>query len=142
MAITRDDVEAGRVDLSAVVNGRRLPPVHPGEVLRDEFMAPLGLSRSALARALGIPARRIGDIVGGRRDVTAETALRLERYFGCTAAFWLNLQSRYALEIARRDYGRAIARAVTARAAGARRSLPLAALGADGRIARPRKAPR
>ncbi len=87
-------------------------PIHPGVTLREDFMEPHGLSANALARALGIPRNRVSDIVRGRRGVTAETALRLEHAFGVSAAFWLNLQSRYELEIAERDNGAAIRRTV------------------------------
>ncbi len=75
--------------------------VHPGEVLAEDFMKPLGLSANALAQKLGVPANRISAIVGGRRDISPDTALRLERAFGSSAEFWLNLQARYDLETAR-----------------------------------------
>ena len=87
-------------------------PIHPGATLREDFMEPHGLSAGGLARALGIPQNRIGDIVRGRRGVTADTALRLERAFGVSAAFWLNLQSHYELEIAERDNGSTIRKTV------------------------------
>lgn len=90
--ISRSDLDAGRVDLSEVDSGARLAPVHPGEVLRHDFLEPLGLSAHALALALRVPANRISAIVSGRRAVTAETALRLGRHFGTTPAFWLTLQ--------------------------------------------------
>jgi len=82
-----------------------LPPIHPGEMLREEFMGPLGLSGNALASALGVTAARINEIVQEKRGITADTALRLSRYFGNSAEFWLNLQQRYELECARRDLG-------------------------------------
>ena len=78
-------------------------PIHPGVTLREDFMEPLDLSANGLAEALGVPQNRISDIVRGRRGVTADTALRLERAFGVSADFWLNLQSHYELEVARRD---------------------------------------
>ena len=87
-------------------------PLHPGVTLREDFMEPHGLSAGGLARALGIPRNRIGDIVRGRRGVTADTALRLERAFGVSAAFWLNLQSHYELEIAERDNGSTVRKTV------------------------------
>lgn len=87
-------------------------PIHPGATLREDFMEPYGLSANGLARALGIPQNRISDIVRGRRGITADTALRLERAFGVSAAFWLNLQSHYELEVAERDNGAAIRRTV------------------------------
>jgi len=79
----------------------KLAPIHPGEVLAEDFMQPLGLSANALAKRLGVPANRISAIVAGRRDVSPDTALRLERAFGSSAEFWLNMQARYDLEMAR-----------------------------------------
>jgi addiction module HigA family antidote len=78
----------------------RLPPIHPGEILREEFLAPLGISAHQLALALRVPATRINDIVNEKRGITAGTAMRLARYFGTTAKFWLNLQVSYELELA------------------------------------------
>lgn len=78
----------------------RIAPVHPGEILREEFMAPLQLSANGLALALRVPATRISEIVNERRGITADTALRLGRYFDMTPAFWMNLQSRYDLDVA------------------------------------------
>lgn len=80
------------------INGMR--PVHPGEVLREEFLEPLGMSANALAKALRLTAARINEIVREERGVTAETALRLARYFGTSAEFWTNLQSAYELRVA------------------------------------------
>jgi len=94
-----------------------LPPVHPGEILREELMAPLGLSINGLARDLRVPVTRIGDIVNERRGISADTALRLARYFRSTPQFWLNLQSHYDLEIAARDTLSAIERDVHPRKA-------------------------
>jgi addiction module HigA family antidote len=79
-----------------------VPPVHPGEILREDFMKPLGLSVNKLALDLHVPATRIGETVHQRRRITAETALRLERYFNTNAEFWLNLQNFYDLEVSRR----------------------------------------
>jgi addiction module HigA family antidote len=76
-----------------------MPPVHPGEILQEEFLAPLGVSQYQLAKAVDVPPRRINEIVHGQRRVTADTALRLSRYFGTSERFWLNLQARYDLEI-------------------------------------------
>ena len=87
-------------------------PIHPGITLREDFMEPLDLSANGLAEALGVPQNRISDIVRGRRGITADTALRLEHAFGVSADFWLNLQSHYELEIARRDAGKAIEKSV------------------------------
>ncbi len=83
----------------------RLPPVHPGEVLLEEFLTPLGISQYRLAKCLSVPARRINEIVHGARAVTADSALRLARYFGTSARFWLNLQTAYDLEIERDRLG-------------------------------------
>jgi len=80
--------------------GKKLKPVHPGEILREEFMAPLGLSMNRIAMDLRVPVTRIAEIVNKRRGITADTALRLARYFKNSAAFWMNLQSRYDLEVA------------------------------------------
>ena len=78
----------------------KMRPIHPGEVLREEFLVPLGVNAHALAMALKVPAPRINDIVRERRSITPDTALRLARYFGTTAQFWLNLQASYDLKIA------------------------------------------
>ncbi len=78
---------------------KKLPPVHPGEILLEEFLKPLELSQYRVARDLSVPPRRINEIVHGHRGVTADTALRLARYFGTSARFWLNLQARYDLEV-------------------------------------------
>ena len=103
--ISRDDVDAGRVDFSAVDSGETLPAVHPGEVLRTDFLEGMGLTAHALALALRVPANRVTAILAGERAVTADTALRLARHFGTNAAFWLNLQKRYELEVAERAAG-------------------------------------
>ncbi len=79
----------------------KYPPIHPGEVLLIEFLQPMQLSQYALAKAIGVPTRRINEIVLGRRSITPDTALRLSRYFGLSERFWLNLQTRYDLEIAK-----------------------------------------
>jgi addiction module HigA family antidote len=78
-----------------------LPPIHPGEVLKEEFMKPVGLSANALARAIRVPANRISAIVNAERGVTADTALRLAKALGTTPDFWLNLQKQYDLDCAR-----------------------------------------
>ncbi len=78
---------------------KKLPPIHPGEILLEEFLKPLELSQYRVARDLSVPPRRINEIVHGHRGVTADTALRLARYFGTSARFWLNLQARYDLEV-------------------------------------------
>ncbi len=91
----------------------RMPPLHPGEMLREEFMIPLGLSANALAIALRVPATRISEIVNERRGITADTALRLGRYFRMTPEFWMNLQSHYDLESARDTVEAEIRKVVT-----------------------------
>lgn len=78
----------------------KLPPIHPGEILRHELMEPFGLSLNRLARDLRVPVTRIADILAGRRGVSADTALRLARYFDTTPRFWMNLQAAYDLEVA------------------------------------------
>ena len=93
----------------------KMRPIHPGEVLREEFLVPLGVSAHALAMALKVPAPRINDIVRERRSITPDTALRLTRYFGTTPQFWLNLQASYDLKIAERELGSKIEREVHTR---------------------------
>ncbi len=115
--ISRADLDAGRADLSEMDSGARLAPVHPGEVLRHEFLEPLGLSAHALALALRVPANRISAILASHRAITAETALRLARHFGTTPAFWLNLQKAYELEQAEREAGARIRAEVAPRPA-------------------------
>jgi addiction module HigA family antidote len=80
--------------------GKKLKPAHPGEILREEFMAPLELSMNRMAMDLRVPVTRIADIVNERRSITADTALRFARYFKNSPTFWMNLQSRYDLEVA------------------------------------------
>jgi addiction module HigA family antidote len=76
----------------------KLPPIHPGEVLQEDFLGPLGISQYRLAKDISVPARRINEIVQGKRGVTADTALRLSRYFGTSERFWLHLQAQFDLE--------------------------------------------
>lgn len=78
-----------------------MPPIHPGEVLQAEYLDPLGVSQYRLAQAIGVPPRRINEIVHGKRGISADTALRLARYFATSERFWLNLQSRYDIEVER-----------------------------------------
>ena len=92
---------------------RKLPPIHPGEILLHDFMEPLGLSQSALARAHGVTPIRVNHIVRGQRAITADTALRLSRYFGTRPAWWLDLQSHYDLQIAADEAKDRIARTVS-----------------------------
>lgn len=93
-----------------IKNGMR--PVHPGEVLREDYLVPLDMSANALAKALKVPAPRINDVVRERRGITADTAMRLARYFGGDARSWLNLQAAYDLRVAERAIGRKIEREV------------------------------
>lgn len=108
MTIRIEDVEAGWIDFSDILDLDSAPigPVHPGDILKADFLDPLGMSVYALAHAVHVPRTRLNDIVLGRRAVTAETALRLARYFGTTAAFWTGLQAQHDLEMARRGLGR------------------------------------
>ncbi len=91
---------------------KHLPTIHPGEILLEEFIRPMGLTLAAVSRATGIPASRLTEITKERRAVTAETALRLARYFSTSAAFWVGLQSEHDLEEAERSYGKQIDREV------------------------------
>jgi addiction module HigA family antidote len=84
---------------------KKLPPVHPGEVLLEEFLAPMEISQYRLAKDISVPPRRINEIVHGKRAVTANTALRLSRYFGTSERFWLNLQTGYDLDVERDKLG-------------------------------------
>lgn len=96
---------------------KKLPNIHPGEILLEEFLSPMGISQNRLARDIGVPPRRINEIVHGNRAVTADTALRLARYFGTSEAFWMGLQSDYDLEEARERLGDRLNREVRPRAA-------------------------
>ena len=91
---------------------RKLAPVHPGEILLEEFMQPLGLSQTRLGRDLGVSPRRINEIVHAKRSITADTALRLSRYFGTSAEFWLGLKADYDLDLATDRLAERIAREV------------------------------
>jgi antitoxin HigA-1 len=91
---------------------RKLEPIHPGEVLLADFLEPLQLSQYRLAQDISVPPRRINEIVHGKRAVSADTALRLARYFGTTEQFWLNLQARFDLEVQRDFLGGRLAREV------------------------------
>jgi len=100
-----------------MVTKNRLPPIHPGEILREEFLSPLGMSANELALALRVPATRINDIVKERRGITADTALRLSRYFGTTPKFWMNMQASWELEVAEDQLGNSVRRDVLPRSA-------------------------
>jgi addiction module HigA family antidote len=91
---------------------KKLKPIHPGEILREEFMKPLGLSMNRMALDLRVPVTRIADIVNERRGITADTALRFARYFQNSAAFWMNLQTRYDLEVAEDEIAHKVERDV------------------------------
>jgi addiction module HigA family antidote len=99
------------------VAAKKLNPVHPGEVLLEEYLEPLGISQYRLATDISVPPRRINEIVHGKRAITADTALRLGRYFGTTAEFWLNLQARYDLDVAEDALGDRLKKEVKRRAA-------------------------
>lgn len=96
----------------AARKGQRLAPVHPGEILAEDFLAPIGLSANSLALSLRIPANRITAIINGTRGITADTALRLARYFGTSAELWMKLQNDYDLAVARDAIGAEIERSV------------------------------
>ena len=80
-------------------NEKLLPPIHPGTILLEEFLKPMGISQYRLAKDINVPARRINEIVHGKRSISANTALRLSRFFGMSERFWINLQARYDLEV-------------------------------------------
>lgn len=111
MILQRNDL----VDFDDIVTGDGIPPTHPGVILRDEFLEPLGITAYRLAKAIGVPKNRVTGIVNGERALTSDTALRLARFFGTTAEFWVNLQSRYDLEVTRREHGDEILAAVEPR---------------------------
>ena len=115
MTIHIEDLD--NLDFSDVTTGGILPPIHPGEILREEFLIPLAITAHALALALKVPASRINDIVLERRAITPDTALRLARYFGTTPGFWLNLQTAYDLRVAKQQSLPAIEREVFPREA-------------------------
>jgi antitoxin HigA-1 len=94
---------------------KKLPPIHPGEILSEEFLKPLGMSMNKLAEELHVPANRITQIVEGRRSITGETALRLARYFGTSAEFWLGMQKDYDLQVARDEFEAEVKRQVQPR---------------------------
>ena len=118
-AITREDLDAGRVDFAEVIDpaAERLAPVSPGRILREEFLRPLRLSASAVAVAIGVPRNRLTEIINGRRGISADTALRLSIYFGTSAEFWLALQACHDLDQARRTIGERLRREITPLAA-------------------------
>ena len=96
----------------------RIPPIHPGEVLFEEFLKPLGISQYRLAKDISVPPRRINEIVHGKRAITADTALRLSHYFGTSERFWMNLQTRYDLEIEKDRLGDRLSKEIHSRVVG------------------------
>ena len=98
-----------------MARAKKLPPIHPGEILREEFLKPLSMSMNQLALALRVPANRINQIVSGQRAISADTAFRLARYFGVGADFWLGLQMQFSLEQAEDELAEKIAREVQPR---------------------------
>lgn len=95
---------------------KRLPPIHPGEILLEEFLEPMEISQYRIAKDMGVPPRRINEIVHGNRSISADSALRLARYFGMSERFWLNLQNRYDLEVEKDKLGKRLYKEVVPRA--------------------------
>ena len=94
------------------MTAKRLRPIHPGEILLEEFLEPMGISQYRIAKDVGVPARRINEIVHGNRAISADTALRLAKYFGTSERFWLNLQTRYDLDVEKERLGKQLEREV------------------------------
>lgn len=94
------------------MNKRDLPPVHPGEILLEDFLNPMGITRYRLAKSIGVPQRRVDEICAGKRAITADTAMRLARFFGTDAQSWMNLQAAYDLEVAEMSLAERIEREV------------------------------
>ncbi len=117
MTIDRNRLHQTDFDDVVLAGEERDSPISPGEILHEEFMAPLGLSAAALARALHVPANRITALINGQRGLTADTALRLARYFGTTPEFWVRLQAEYDLRQARRTVADDIERHISPRIA-------------------------
>ena len=119
MSVRRDDLAAGKIDLADIIDSGRAPmrSTRPGDLLRTEFLEPMGLSAYRLAKEINVPLNRVAGILAGKRAITADTALRLARYFRTDAQSWINLQARYDVEVARRASGRRIDREVKPRAA-------------------------
>jgi addiction module HigA family antidote len=101
LTIRREDIH--KIDLSDVVTGERMPPVRPGDILREDFLEPLNLSARALARDIDVPANRITEILNGERAISAKTAILLGRRFDVSPEFWLRLQNTHDLEVAREE---------------------------------------
>jgi addiction module HigA family antidote len=117
MSISRKALDAGEIDLSDVIDpvAAPIPPITPGELLREEWLEPLGITAYRLAKDIGVPPNRVTAILAGERAITADTALRLAQYFGTSAESWINMQTQYDLAMERRTHGDAIARAVRPR---------------------------
>jgi addiction module HigA family antidote len=99
MAIRIEDLDT--LDFSDVADAGKLPPVHPGQILLEEFLKPNGITQYRLAKAIGVPQRRIGEIVAGQRSITPDTGLRLSRFFGTGESFWIGLQADYDTALAK-----------------------------------------
>jgi addiction module HigA family antidote len=110
MTIARESIR--KTDFRGMATGKRLAPIHPGEVLLREFIEPMGLTRYQVAKAIKVQQRRIDEICTGKRSVTAATALRFAKLFGMDAQTWMNLQAQYDLEIAERELSKQIDREV------------------------------
>jgi addiction module HigA family antidote len=108
VTITKESRSRLSLRRSTVAAKTVMAPVHPGEILVEEFLGPLGVSQYQLAKAVDVPARRINEIVHGQRRISADTALRLARYFGTSERFWINLQARYDLEVEKDRLGAAL----------------------------------
>ncbi len=107
MGIARDELK--NESFKTIATGRKLGPVHPGSVLRADFIEPMGVTRYRLAKAIGVQQRRIDEICAGNRGITADTAVRLGLAFGIDPQFWLNLQAQYDIEAIQREYGQQLA---------------------------------
>ncbi len=101
------------------MNGKRIPPIHPGEILLEEFLKPMGISQNRLGRDLAVSPRRVNEIIHGKRSLTADTALRLSEYFGNSASFWLGLQMDYDLDLAQEGLSAKIKQEIRQRAVAA-----------------------
>jgi addiction module HigA family antidote len=119
MTISRTALIASEIDFSGVIDASVAPaaPIAPGELLREAWLEPLGITAYRLAKDIGVPTNRVSAILAGRRAITADTALRLARYFGTDAESWINMQSQYDLTVERQARGGEIARAVRPRVA-------------------------
>src|SRR6266849_10182379 len=113
MTIRREDIDAGRIDFSDVAGPERVPLSHPGTMLAKQYLKPLGITPYRLAKDIKVPLNRITAILAGKRAITPDTALRLERYLGTRASFWINLQAHYDFETARRRNERRILADIT-----------------------------